>query len=722
MAVECSYLGDTGDILSVTDRAEFVPQPETTQQSEEVVVSDASLKIKRFERRVMWRNRWLSLQDNLSIALLVGGIISAAVIFYAKIRPVSAPSWLVIVALFGLVLAAVSVRWYLTRATERDTAFRIDSSLDMEDRLTTARSIIERGGPEREIESVLLDDVAERLSQVKESSIVPYKFAFRHALSFIGLIAIIVAVLIPQKALPGGEELIAEHKDVQAAGEQLEQVAQEVIRELPPEVETAKLATEQAELGRALRRSSDTRAEALKKISELEGRIRQRHDFLASTRADEIVSLAEKRLRDALSPGPKNREDKNNKIQADANESDSAESDSSQQGADSKQAKAGETSKETQPDGSKKSDNAKPAQSTAENGSDKSASQSDAQKQSPQSNSATVNSNQSRPDNQGATSGNPSNNQSNQSGKEGQQSEGDRNSSPQNNQAQNASVDIPATDSKKGDGQSGQANDDTAPQQNESGKPEQEPAKQNGLSGMMAEQAAKAMPTLSEQLLKNAQQLRLDQIKPEDIRRLRESAEQLARDLAPIAQSEEFRKMVEQLARQVDAEQLERMAQELMKQEDLRRELFAAARLLAENRQIKEIASGLAPQDKDGNLRGQERDQSPGRGGQNGGRAGGSGQGNQSNKQVLALSANQPLAPKRDARLSGNMQKRQGGEYLFLQSTPGVGAVRAPYSTAYPRYRREAERSVERSQVPAHLRSLVRNYFDVINPDAGKQQ
>lgn len=685
-------------------------------------MSESALKIKRFERRVMWRNRLLSLQDNLSIALLAGGILSAAVIFYAKIRPVSAPSWLVIVALFSLVLAALSVRWYLTRATGRDTAFRIDSSLEMEDRLTTARSIIERGGPEREIESALIDDVAERLSQEKESSIIPYKFAFRHALSFIGLIAIVVAVMIPQKALPGGEELIAEQKDVQAAGEQLEQVAQDVIRELPPEVETAQLANEQAELGRALRRSSDTRAEALKKISELEGRIRQRHDFLASTRADEIVSLAEKRMRDALSAGLKNQNDKNNKTQSGSNDSDIAQSDPSQQDVDLQATKAGENSRDTQPATSKKSDDSNRDQTTAKDGSDKSSSQSGEEKQSSQSNPSNVNSNQSRSDTQSANGRNPSRDQSDQSGKEGQQSKGDPNSSEQSSQTQTASVDTPATDNKKSDDKSGQTNDEKASQQNEANKPEVEQDKQNPLSGMMAEQAAKALPMLSEQLLKNAEQLRLDQIKPEDIRRLRDAAEQLARDLAPIVESEEFRKMAEQLARQVDAEQLERMARELMKQEDLRKELQAAARLLAENRQIKEIASGLAQQNMNENLRGEGR-QPSNRSGKDGSKLSGNGQGNQSNKELLGLSANQPLTLKgKDARLSGNMQKRQGGEYLFLQSSPGVGAVRAPYSSAYPRYRREAERSVERSQVPAHLRSLVRNYFDVINPDAGKQQ
>jgi len=39
----------------------------------------------------------------------------------------------------------------------------------------------------------------------------------------------------------------------------------------------------------------------------------------------------------------------------------------------------------------------------------------------------------------------------------------------------------------------------------------------------------------------------------------------------------------------------------------------------------------------------------------------------------------------------------------------------------YTQYRREAERSVERSQVPPRMRSVVRSYFDRINPDAAKK-
>src|SRR5207248_6639052 len=82
----------------------------------------------------------------------------------------------------------------------------------------------------------------------------------------------------------------------------------------------------------------------------------------------------------------------------------------------------------------------------------------------------------------------------------------------------------------------------------------------------------------------------------------------------------------------------------------------------------------------------------------------------------------QPTGQGRDTRLSGNPQRGAGGEFLYLKSPAGRGASRAPYTSAYPQYRREAERSVERTQVPPRLRSVVKNYFDAINPDAAKKQ
>jgi len=204
------------------------------------------------------------------------------------------------------------------------------------------------------------------------------------------------------------------------------------------------------------------------------------------------------------------------------------------------------------------------------------------------------------------------------------------------------------------------------------------------------------------------------------------ACESLARDLAPIAQSKEFQQTLEQLARQVNAEQLEQVARQLMSQEKIRKELEAAARLLIENREAKEIASGMAEKfgDKFGEMRARnQKEQQPGiRTGEGGGQQGQSrGHGN-SRVGMDKINGDSALAGQgKEKKLGGRLQRNSGGEYLYLEAKPGAGAVRVPYESAYPQYRREAERSVERSQIPPRMRSVVRDYFDSINPDAKKK-
>ncbi|HKG22544.1 MAG TPA: hypothetical protein VKC34_11640 [Blastocatellia bacterium] len=252
----------------------------------------------------------------------------------------------------------------------------------------------------------------------------------------------------------------------------------------------------------------------------------------------------------------------------------------------------------------------------------------------------------------------------------------------------------------------------------------------NAVASAVTEQAAKALPSLSEQLLKKAEQLRSGELKAEDIQQLRQAAEFLARDLSQIAQSKELQQAVEQMARQINPEQLEQVARQLLSQEKVRKELEAAARLLAQNRQVKEFVAGLernfnrgqkpGPPDNPGRDGGGERGSEAGRGngpGQNGGGAGNREPGSRAQSPAAGDSSK---AKGRETRVAGTLDRKPGGEYLFLQTKPGIGAARLPYSSAYPQYRRQAERSVERSNVPPHMRSVVRSYFDAINPDGKK--
>jgi hypothetical protein len=153
------------------------------------------------------------------------------------------------------------------------------------------------------------------------------------------------------------------------------------------------------------------------------------------------------------------------------------------------------------------------------------------------------------------------------------------------------------------------------------------------------------------------------------------------------------------------------------------RELRSAARLLAENQQAREMVAGLARSFGEGRERAREQagaeGQTSGQGQAEQGQPGeGIGRGS-----ALPQATNRSDGLKgqgRDVRVSANARRGSGGEYLYLPSKAGTGSARAPYTTAYPQYRREAERAVRRSQVPPHLRSVVRSYFDAINPDGKK--
>ena len=43
-------------------------------------MNEAAAKLRSFERAVMWRQRWLALQDAATLALLSAGLIAAALV------------------------------------------------------------------------------------------------------------------------------------------------------------------------------------------------------------------------------------------------------------------------------------------------------------------------------------------------------------------------------------------------------------------------------------------------------------------------------------------------------------------------------------------------------------------------------------------------------------------------------------------------------------------
>src|SRR5262249_24391514 len=155
-------------------------------------------------------------------------------------------------------------------------------------------------------------------------------------------------------------------------------------------------------------------------------------------------------------------------------------------------------------------------------------------------------------------------------------------------------------------------------------------------------------------------------------------------------------------------------ARELAKQEDLKRELEATARMLAENQQARELITGLAQAAKylkqqfRSDLESQAARAQSVRGGQS---SDGQGKGGKdSDARGRTLAANQPAisfsGAGRDVRASGKLNREGQGHYLFLETRPGTSPARVPYSSAYPQYRREAERFVDRSQIPANMKTM----------------
>ena len=693
-------------------------------------MKEAVEKIVVLQRRVMWRMRLLSLQDSLALALTISALMAAAFVAIVRLRPSSIPVGAVVLGLVGLAVGAALFRWFGNRDGEASAALLIDESLKLDDRVATSRLIIQRGGPTGAFEEALVEDAAARVGEPRASTIVPFRPSRRHALLLVSAIGLSAALMISVRPLPVDQGVATERADIETAGAHLEQTGTEIEQSVPPGTETASLAKEQAEIGRGFRRATATRSEALRRLSAIEERIRQRHDDLTDTRAEEIVNLADRRLGNTLATLSEPRSKKLERAEGQlAQATDVPPSDTkltagkkARVPAADDAGKAPEPSGQSAPAGSRREP---PAKGEATNGN----------------RATTSGSTQVEPPKQPrepVSAGGNRNGDSSAKASGRRESKGNQNSGePGASAGQTApqkQIDAPPGDPaavvertpEQKNSEERKPGDSAAPQ-----PPAISPEALKAVPDALVQQAAKALPKLSEELLKKAAELRANELSAADIEKLRKAAESLARDLDQIAQSKELQKALQEMARQVRPEQIDEVARELGNQEKLKQELEAAARLLSENRQAKEMVAGLAGQfarsqderrrpdnNQQGNGKSDMRDQ-PGRAGGDSspGRRSDSGvtpEGFETAKQGLAGSG-------RESSLKGKLQQRPGGEYLYLQSKAGEGAARAPYSSAYPRYRREAERSVQRSQVPASLRSMVRKYFDAINPDAKKQ-
>jgi hypothetical protein len=700
-------------------------------------MSEAIAKIVKLQRDVMTRKRLLSLRDWLALAVSVSALLLATIVALARLRSISLPLWPIIIAVLSLSILAVLIRSLLTKVNEVAAAFLIDQSLNLDDRIASSQLIIQRGGPKTALEEALIEDAAERLGAQRAASLVPLEMRRWHALSLLSVLGLAAALMIPARSLPVNQALASERADIESAGEHLEQAAAEVEQSAAPGTETAMLANEQAELGRVFRRSTATRSEALRRLTALEEKIRKRHDELANTRADEIVSLADRRFDSVLSTTSTRRA----KI----------EDDESQQAlpADERAGHLKKASGENRA-GATPGGDAKSAASSQENPAklEKDSLPNQPSPKGPQRNGERKNTAvkrqtepQKRPQEPILGNGNravdshlrdqsdPSKAASGAAAKP--ETSVDQKSIEQKANDQRPRVQDPIDPSK---GDSSKDGDQKTEQQKTGDQranemPAGSPDLLKAVPDSLAEQAAKALPKMSAELLKKAAEMRANKLTPADIERLRRAAESLSRDLTQIEQSKELQKALQEMAQQIRPEQIEQVARELGNQEKIKQELEAAARLLSQNQRGKEMVAGLAEQFAQSQEQSRRETQR--------------GEG-KSNMRAAATGARDPASRSdqtsgsaafakpetaaerqinrmgRQATMNGKLQQGSAGEYLFLQSRAGAGAARAPYSSVYPQYRREAERSVQRSQVPPNLRSVVRRYFDAINPDANR--
>src|ERR1700755_1177507 len=115
-------------------------------------MSEAATKLTTFERAVVWRKRWLALQDRAALALLASGLLAAGLILLSRLQ-VMRVHWALIAVAVAAVAGAFVWHWQRTRATDKDAAFLIDHTFELEDRVTTAHQLLEQGGPRREVET-----------------------------------------------------------------------------------------------------------------------------------------------------------------------------------------------------------------------------------------------------------------------------------------------------------------------------------------------------------------------------------------------------------------------------------------------------------------------------------------------------------------------------------------------------------------------------------------
>jgi hypothetical protein len=745
---------------------------------------ESSKPIEQLELGTGRRLRLLAAQDLIALSVLVsaGFAVIAFILFKLGLFGALAAEGLGIrgrLLLCGIPLITAGALLALRRVLKNRARWRsslekdadrvdliIDRALGLDDRARTAGSIIRRGGPASIMETAQIEDTASRLADISPERIVEYHpprlgSAVRcyESVGVSVISALVVLVVMVQYWLPahGAQKLDAGTIAVmQAAGEDLERGTAEIEAAVKPDTPTAALARQQAELARALRESATPqggsrarvigKGQALKELSVIEEKLGGRKVELENTHASEIVGLAERRFQSALSSSANQKHADvaeqsrtGKKDLANRNAGKDKPRSAEDRGLDEKGSAAPKPGSPDKPLVAETQAADKPP-----GGDNHSAADGQSPKDKPRVTSKSEN----------ARAGDDKSLRQDKQQAAGKPGEPDKAPPTDASQARedgskesktpgkNGADQSPQTDSKAGD-----------PQANSLLPGAIDQAKSLASENEAAAEAGKSiLPNLSQDLMKKAAEMKANNLTPADIEQFRKAAEGLlkdisAKDLANLANSKEIQQTLEQLARQVDPHQMEQLARQLLSQKEIRDELQAVGKLLAENRQAKETIAGFAdkareirkqfeqqgykpgipPQGSQGPPAGLPQNLS-GMGQSHPGASDGPGSGPGSRKsygrpgastEALNGQGRSGEASRRSPKTEGVTGSKTDGEPIYGYARPGMAPARVPYSTAYPGYRREAERSVERSQVPPRLRNLIRNYFDAINPDSG---
>jgi hypothetical protein len=726
---------------------------------------ESAASIKRLEAGVRRRLQLLAIQDLIALSVLVSaGVVLIALLvlklglFQNRIGEGIGTGGRLL--LCGIPLAAAGVveavrrflrkrgGWRSNLDAEADhTDLIMDQALGLDDRVRAAGSIIRRGGPAALMETAVIEDAANRLAGSRPEQFVGYRpprldSAVRcyTSLACSIVLALVALIALIQYRLAGysGQGVEAEALVVmQAVGNDLERTTESIGESVAPGTPTAELAKQQADLARALKEAGTPgnasrtrpigRAEALKELSAIGEKLDSRKNELENTRAPEILSLAERRLQSALSTTTSLRHEKGArdggaKPEVEGKNSRSANPGSQDDQSGNRKGPKGKASPRDKPNiAGNQSDTPSLAEKQSAAGKEAAADKApDESSRENQRDLAVKRDDSGRPDGAESSSGRSAG--SNAAGKE-------KASPPLDDSNLSQFKPDSTLQSTKDDGQS------VSPQTDPSAGP---------LTGML--------PNLSEDLIKKAAEMRADKLTPSDIEQFRKAAEGLlkdlsAKDLVNLANSKEIQQTLQQLARQVDPQQMEQLARQLLSQKEIRDELQAVRKLLMENRQAKETIAGFAEKAKEIAKQFQEQGYKPRgfpndldstmgaskmgttRGGSGAGNEAGSGAGGARGTYGARRNGSEALnGAGRSGQSATQAAKRESnsgwipeGETIYGRTRPGSAPARVPYFAAYPGYRREAERSVQRSQVPPRLRGLIRNYFDAINPDTTKK-